>query len=65
LFTPLTDSSPMPFGTHKGRPMISVPSDYLDFISGNAELMAAWPGLADYIERSKKSIRQDLEREDR
>jgi len=29
----LTDSSPMPFGVHKGKPMQEVPAGYLIFLT--------------------------------
>lgn len=64
-FTPLADTDSMPFGEFKGMPMNAVPSSRLDFLSGNSELMAAWPQVADYIQRNRKSINEDLEREAR
>lgn len=63
-FEPLTDSSPMPFGAHRDKPMAAVPASYLDFISGQPWLETAWPAVANYIRRSRKAIDQDLERDE-
>lgn len=66
LFGPdeLTDGSPMPFGSHKGVPMAQVPSHYLDFIRG-ADWINEWPAVRDYIDRTRKAINQDMERNER
>lgn len=58
---PLTEQSPFPFGQHKGVPMIQVPATYLDWLRGQTWL-AEWPAVAEYIERNKKAIDQDVER---
>lgn len=59
----LTDSAPMPFGEYKGKPMAKVPSTYLDWLQGQADLMAAWPQIDAYISHNRKAIDQDLVRE--
>lgn len=59
----LTDSSPMPFGAHKGTIMAQVPSHYLDFIRG-ADWIDGWPAVRNYIDRTRKSIDQDLRRKE-
>lgn len=62
---PMADTDLMPFGAYHHTQLRHVPSDYLDFLSSRPELMAAWPALAAYIERARKSINQDLDREER
>lgn len=52
----------MPFGKHKGERLIDVPSEYLDWLRGQAAIKFSHPALWDYIERSKKAIDQDLRR---
>ncbi len=61
----LTDSDLMPFGEHRGKPMVSVPSSYLDYILGQPWLRNGWPAVYAYIIRSRNAIDQDLERNER
>lgn len=61
----LSDFDPCPVkGKYQGIAMIQVPSSYLDWFRGQEHLMNKYPDVADYIERSKKAIDQDIERED-
>lgn len=60
----LSDDDPMPFGEHRGKPMQAVPSEYLDYIAGQAWI-SKWPAVEDYIRRSRKAIDQDLKRQGR
>jgi|ERR1041385_3931961 uncharacterized protein (DUF3820 family) len=62
---PLTDTDPMPFGSHEGTRMARVPSSYLDWLSGQAWLAEKFPQVADYIQRNRKGIDEDLRREER
>lgn len=55
----LTDSSPFPFGKHKGRKMKEVPAAYLDWLSGQSWLVE-WAGVAEYIRTNRKYIDQEL-----
>lgn len=43
----LTDNSPMPYGTHKGKPMVEVPDDYLRWLYDNNKCDAS---VKQYIE---------------
>lgn len=62
----LTDDSPCPVnGDHLGKPMVKVPSSYLDWLSGQEWLERKYPEVREYIRRSRKAIDQDLEREGR
>lgn len=56
------DDSVMPFGKHFGKCLSDVPSEYLDWLSGQEQLMRTWPGLAAYIRQSRAAIDQDLKR---
>lgn len=60
----LTDLDPMPFGEHKGKPMMNVPSSYLDWLRGQ-KWIDKHPQVRDYIDRSWKAIQQDLKRKER
>lgn len=65
-FTPLNDNDPFPnWGVHARQPMRTIPSGYWDWMRGQPQLLKAWPEIADYIDRNKRSINQDLERAER
>lgn len=50
---------------HNGKKMQDVPASYLDWLDGQGWLERKHPDVKDYIDRNRKAINQDLEREDR
>ena len=60
----LTDTSAMPYGKYKGRPMLGVPADYLLWLHENGKCSE---GVARYVEENKAAIeqRRDAEVADR
>lgn len=60
----LTDTSAMPYGKYKGRPMSGVPADYLLWLHENGKCSES---VARYIEEHKPAIKQrrDTEAADR
>lgn len=60
----LTDTSAMPYGKYKGRPMLGVPADYLLWLHENGKCSE---GVARYVEENKAAIeqRRDAEAADR
>ncbi len=61
----LSDKDPFPFGPKfKGVPMKDVPASYLDWLRGQPWI-GNWTGVANYIERNKRAINQDLQRKER
>lgn len=56
---PLTDNSPMPFGKWKGRPMKTVPAEYLDWLRGQPWI-EDWPQVLEYLQKNKSVIDQEL-----
>ena len=60
----LTDTSAMPYGKYKGRPMSGVPADYLLWLHENGKCSES---VARYIEEHKPAIeqRRDTEAADR
>lgn len=51
----LTDTSAMPYGKYKGRPMLGVPADYLLWLYENGKCSE---GVARYVEENKAAIEQ-------
>ena len=51
----LTDTSAMPYGKYKGRPMSGVPADYLLWLHENGKCSES---VARYIEEHKPAIEQ-------
>lgn len=49
----LTDTSAMPYGKYKGRPMSGVPADYLLWLHENGKCSES---VARYIEEHKPAI---------
>lgn len=64
MFTPLLDTSPMPFGEHRSKRMSDVPAAYLDWAYGQSWLFQSYPAVADYIKRNRKAIDWELKREE-
>ena len=60
---PLTDEDTMPFGKHKGKKMVLVPADYLDWLRGQ-EWIGDWPALAGYLGVMKEAIDSELPDDD-
>ncbi len=56
--TLLTDDSPMPFGKHKGVPMMKVPASYLHWWWTKAD-STSHPQVAAYIEKNLKSLEKE------
>lgn len=57
---PLKDDDKMPFGMHKGTPMIEVPAKYLHYLwtSGLKE-EARINKVADYIKRNLEALKEE------
>lgn len=54
-----TDTTPMPFGMHKGKALANVPADYFIYLYDNN----LQPGkLRDYIEENLTALRQEVHR---
>jgi uncharacterized protein (DUF3820 family) len=60
----LNDVDLFPFGEHKGKPMMSVPASYLDWLRCQPWLKQ-WPAIAEYIGRSARAIEWELKAEGR
>ena len=58
---PLDDTSPMPFGKHKNRPMQDVPATYLHFLwhLGGLRNETKTNNVAAYIAKSLSALRQE------
>ena len=52
----MNDQSPMPFGTHKGLPLIKVPADYLLFLLYENK---CYGELRKYIEENQDSLESE------
>jgi hypothetical protein len=63
-FRQLKDADPMPMGAHRGERMQDVPADYLLAI-GEKPWISQYPALADYIERNRKYLDDEVERSER
>lgn len=57
----MTDKSMMPFGKHKGKPLIAVPPGYLIYIYENMELRDP---LKTYIKDNLEALRIEKKREE-
>lgn len=59
----LTDTSPMPFGVHKGKPMEKVPASYLHWLWTNErdpmKRKIKDAPVADYISRNIMALKQE------
>ena len=53
----LTDTDPMPFGEHKGKPMQDVPASYLAWLKGEG---CCDVNVANYIHNSWEAIAMEL-----
>ena len=60
----ITDETLMPFGKHKGKPMIEVPASYLDWLRDEEWLEERHPGIAEYIKDNEDRIDIELMEED-
>ena len=58
----LTDTDPMPFGKHRGTPMMNVEASYLDYIY-DKDWIDQWPRVKKYIEDNRTRINKELEEE--
>lgn len=60
-FTPFTDTSPMPFGKHKGEMMQDVPASYLHWLwtEGEMKHQTKTDAVADYIYRNLNALKQE------
>ena len=56
----LSDTSPMPFGAHRDKPMAKVPASYLDWMSSVPDLLSKYTEVASYIKRCRVAIDDDL-----
>ena len=57
----LTDSSPMPFGMHKGKKMQDVPAEYLHWFYHNGGATSVeGKAVMDYIDRSITALKQEV-----
>jgi uncharacterized protein (DUF3820 family) len=55
-----TDSTPLPFGRHKGKAMQEVPAEYLVWCLENIPNLDV--GIKDYINANMQGIRQEMAR---
>lgn len=55
---PLSDTDPMPFGKHKGKPMQDVPVNYLHYLWESGLSKEDKP-VANYIRRSLSSLKEE------
>jgi len=55
----LTDESLMPFGAHKGKPLIDVPASYLIWLYDNNK---TGKELKEYIEDNMQVLKQELKK---
>ncbi len=54
---PLKDTSPMPFGKHKGMMLGKVPADYLIWLHGQPKL---FKDLKDYLDKNIELLKQEI-----
>lgn len=59
--TQLTDTDPMPFGQHKGKPMQDVPAGYLHWLWTSGKKLDKQCPVADYIRRNLDALKQEHE----
>ena len=55
----LTDTDLMPFGKHKGLPMMDVPANYLFWLWTNGKEHDKQCPVADYIRRNLTALQQE------
>jgi hypothetical protein len=53
----LEDTSPMPFGKHRGVPMQDIPVGYLHWLWSNGKKDDARCNVADYIRRNLNALK--------
>lgn len=56
----LTDTSPMPFGKHKGAPMQDVPASYLHWLWNNGLAEDKRSPVAAYIRENLEALEMDF-----
>ena len=56
---PLTDTDPMPFGKHKGKPMQDVPAAYLHWLWNNVAKSDQQSNVADYIRKNLDALKKE------
>lgn len=57
---PLSDTSPMPFGKHKGKPMQDVPASYLHYLwTSGKRAEVGRSDVADYIHTNLAALEQE------
>lgn len=54
----MDDSTPMPFGKHKGEKMANVPADYLLWLYYQSWI-AAWPDVQSYISDNMDVLKKE------
>lgn len=59
----MTDTTPMPFGKHKGKPLEEVPAKYLLWLYEQDNFPTNYPELAKYIVLNMKGLEQEAEEE--
>lgn len=57
---PLTDTDPMPFGKHKGKPMQDVPAAYLHWLWNNGAKDDQQSNVADYIRKNLDALKKEF-----
>lgn len=53
----LDDTSPMPFGKHRGEPMQDVPASYFHYLWTNGKREDKLCPVADYIRRNLEALK--------
>lgn len=56
---PLEDTSPMPFGQHKGTPMSDVPAAYLHYLWSSGLKENKVSPVSDYIRRNLNALKKE------
>lgn len=56
----MTDTDPMPFGKHKGKPMSDVPADYLHWLWTNGVRDQRTSPVHKYIKENMDALAQEV-----